>query len=143
MRRPLPSSACLHSQCSPHTSPLGAQAPPGAPPSDLNALELYLRQPDAILEPGILDVLRRYVADGGKPSSVVELLTEYYTGAYAAGRCRGLAATQHTYVGNRKPFALMRTWRGRLCADGQPGGELDAHAGRGAGYCRGPAAGGV
>jgi TH1 protein len=48
--------------------------------TELNQLEAFLRQPDAIMEPRILDVLRRYVSDGGTPMTVVEFLSENYVG---------------------------------------------------------------
>ncbi len=49
--------------------------------AELNQLEQFLRQPDAIMEPNILDVLRRYVSDGGNPATVVEMLSDNYVGA--------------------------------------------------------------
>ncbi|KAK9822993.1 hypothetical protein WJX81_003185 [Elliptochloris bilobata] len=52
----------------------------GVADGGLNALEFFLRQPDAIMEANILDVLRRYVADGGQPPTVVEYLSENYVG---------------------------------------------------------------
>lgn len=54
---------------------------PGATGATLAALEAALRQPDAVLEPGVLGVLRRYVSEGGRPATVVELLSENYVGA--------------------------------------------------------------
>eukprot|EP00959_Pyramimonas_sp_CCMP1952_P146784 3072418-Pyramimonas_sp.AAC.1 len=57
---------------------------------ELNELELAMSQNDAIMEPTILDTLRRYVAAGarslrspyssGKPQSAVELISENYRG---------------------------------------------------------------
>jgi hypothetical protein len=46
----------------------------------LAGLEAALAQPDAVLEPGVLGVLRRYVSEGGRPATVVELLSENYVG---------------------------------------------------------------
>mmetsp|Transcript_35814 Transcript_35814/g.91489 ORF Transcript_35814/g.91489 Transcript_35814/m.91489 type:complete len:357 (+) Transcript_35814:434-1504(+) len=46
----------------------------------LGKLEGRLKQPDAILEPHILEALRRYVMRGGKPQTVVEALSESYAG---------------------------------------------------------------
>jgi hypothetical protein len=57
----------------------GAGAGPGSG-ATLAALEAALRQPDAVLEPGVLGVLRRYVSEGGRPATVVELLSENYVG---------------------------------------------------------------
>lgn len=59
----------------------GLQKPEGTQVAELNQLEQFLRQPDAIMEPNILDVLRRYVSDGGNPATVVEMLSDNYVGA--------------------------------------------------------------
>ncbi|KAK9816978.1 hypothetical protein WJX72_007733 [[Myrmecia] bisecta] len=48
--------------------------------SELSQLEVFLQQPDAIMELNILDILRRYVSDGGNPATVVEMLSENYKG---------------------------------------------------------------
>ena len=65
-----------------------APFPPHQPTTDaaaeLSSLEATLRQPDAVLEPGVLAVLRRYVAAGGHPATVVELLADSYVGHAAA-----------------------------------------------------------
>jgi hypothetical protein len=50
------------------------------PAVELNQLETLMRLPDAIMEPGILAVLRRYVSDGGNPATVVEMLSDNYHG---------------------------------------------------------------
>jgi hypothetical protein len=47
---------------------------------ELNQLETLMSLPDAIMEPGILAVLRRYVSDGGNPATVVEMLSDNYHG---------------------------------------------------------------
>lgn len=60
--------------------------------AELNQLEQFLRQPDAIMEPNILDVLRRYVSDGGNPATVVEMLSDNYVGASDGTR----KASMHT-----------------------------------------------
>jgi len=52
----------------------------GGGDQERDALEEVMRQPDAILEPQILDTLRRYVMRGGKPQTVVELLSDNYVG---------------------------------------------------------------
>lgn len=49
----------------------------------LNQLEDFLRQPDAVMEPNILSVLRRYISDNGKPAEVVEMLSDSYAGELA------------------------------------------------------------
>jgi hypothetical protein len=48
--------------------------------AELNQLEQLLRQPDAVMEPGILEKLRQYVAKGGSPKDVVEMLADNYVG---------------------------------------------------------------
>jgi hypothetical protein len=52
----------------------------GAQVEELNQLEEFLRQPDAVMEPNILSVLRRYISDNGKPAEVVEMLSDSYAG---------------------------------------------------------------
>ena len=47
---------------------------------ELNQLEQVLGAPDAIMEPSILNVLRRYMSDGGNPATAVEMLSDNYTG---------------------------------------------------------------
>ena len=54
-------------------------APPD-PSSKLLELERTLAAKDAVMEPGVMDSLRTYVASGGKPSSAIELLSENYRG---------------------------------------------------------------
>jgi hypothetical protein len=60
---------------------------------ELNELEQFLRQEDAVMEPNILSVLRRYISDGGNPATVVEMLSDNYAGtssftiSHSAGRC--------------------------------------------------------
>jgi TH1 protein len=49
---------------------------------ELNQLELFLQQADAIMEPDILSVLRKYVSDGGNPATVVEMLSDSYHGTF-------------------------------------------------------------
>ena len=72
-------------------SNLSNQPPPPAAhlalPSDrpdsaarLNQLEAQLRQPDAVNEPSVLNLLREYVVANGHPQQAVELLTENYVG---------------------------------------------------------------
>ena len=53
--------------------------------TELNQLELFLRQPDAVMEPNIMEKLRQYVAKGGSPRDVVEMLTDSYVGKALAG----------------------------------------------------------
>lgn len=47
---------------------------------ELPLLEHLMRQPDAIMEPNITDVTRRYVMAGGQPSTLVEMLSDSYEG---------------------------------------------------------------
>lgn len=46
----------------------------------LHRLESFLRRPDAVMEPTILDTLRDYVIAQGDPRQAVKLLTENYVG---------------------------------------------------------------
>ena len=46
-----------------------------------NQCELELRQPDAVMEPGVLEVITRYIKASGQPSDAVTFLTEHYVGA--------------------------------------------------------------
>lgn len=48
---------------------------------ELNQLEDFLRQPDAVMEPNILSVLRRYISDKGRPADAVEMLCDSYAGS--------------------------------------------------------------
>lgn len=48
--------------------------------AELNQLEQFLRQPDAVMEPAILEKLRSYVGGGGNPRDVVEMLSDNYVG---------------------------------------------------------------
>lgn len=48
--------------------------------AELTQLEQVMRQPDAVMEPAILEKLRQYVAKGGSPRDVVEMLTDSYVG---------------------------------------------------------------
>lgn len=49
-------------------------------PHELLRLEQIMRQPDSIVEPNILQVVREYIAKGGKPQTVLELLSDNYVG---------------------------------------------------------------
>ena len=53
---------------------------PGDPSSKLLELERTLAAKDAVMEPGVMDSLRTYVASGGKPAAAIELLSENYRG---------------------------------------------------------------
>ena len=48
--------------------------------AELNQLEQFLRQSDAVMEPSILEKLKQYVTKGGNPRDVVEMLTDNYVG---------------------------------------------------------------
>ena len=52
----------------------------GKKAEELNALEAFLREDDAVMELNILSVLKRYISDKGNPSTVVELLSDNYHG---------------------------------------------------------------
>ncbi|KAL6780396.1 hypothetical protein ACKKBF_B13315 [Auxenochlorella protothecoides x Auxenochlorella symbiontica] len=78
---------------------LPAPTPPDMPDhsSTLNELEAFLRQPDAIMEPSIVDRLREYVMANGHPQQAVEYLSDSYQGyaQMAVLVCQWLAAVQH------------------------------------------------
>lgn len=57
----------------------------------LNEVEAYLRAPDAIMEPDIVDRLRCYVQAQGHPQQAVEFLSDGYQGACVRAQ-RGDAA---------------------------------------------------
>ena len=61
--------------------------------AELNQLEQFLRQPDAVMEPSIVEKLRQYVAKKGNPKDAVEMLTDNYIGSFAGNRtvCSELA----------------------------------------------------
>ena len=52
--------------------------------SRLNELEAFLRRPDAVMEPDILQRLGEYVTAQGRPQAAVEFLAEGYVGYAAA-----------------------------------------------------------
>ena len=59
-------------------------------------LERTLAAKDAIMEPGVMDSLRTYVASGGKPAAAIELLSENYRGyaQMSSLACRWLELTE-------------------------------------------------
>lgn len=61
-------------------------------------LERSLAAKDAIMEPGVMDSLRTYVASGGKPAAAIELLSENYRGYAQMSSlvCRWLELTAET-----------------------------------------------
>ena len=61
-------------------------------------LERTLAAKDAIMEPGVMDSLRTYVASGGKPAAAIELLSENYRGYAQMSSlvCRWLELTAET-----------------------------------------------
>jgi hypothetical protein len=63
--------------------------------SRLNRLEAFLRQPDAVMEPGVTERLREYVLAEGHPQQAVEFLTEGYVGELQWGRDAGGGAALH------------------------------------------------
>ena len=54
-------------------------------PATLNELEAFLRQPDAVLEPTIVERLKQYVMCQGQPQQAVEYLTDGYQGDLRRG----------------------------------------------------------
>jgi hypothetical protein len=58
-----------------------AAAAAAAPTEELLSLEGAMRAPDAIMEPGMAEVVGRYIRAGGKPEEVIESLTTSYEGA--------------------------------------------------------------
>ena len=68
--------------------------------TELNQLEQFLRQPDAVMEPNIMEKLRQYVAKGGSPRDVVEMLTDSYLGTdptWDAERHSALSSSSESY----------------------------------------------
>lgn len=57
---------------------MGMAAPTN--PDELLALEGQMRAPDAIMEPGMAEVVGKYIRAGGKPEEVIESLTTSYEG---------------------------------------------------------------
>lgn len=51
----------------------------------IKQLELLFRQPDAVMEPGIFDKIKTYVAAGGNAPNAVQDLSDGYQGAYLPG----------------------------------------------------------
>lgn len=49
-------------------------------PDELLAMEGQMRAPDAIMEPGMAEVVGQYIQAGGKPEEVIESLTTSYEG---------------------------------------------------------------
>jgi len=60
----------------------------GKKAEELNALEAFLREDDAVMELNILSVLKRYISDKGNPATVVELLSDNYQGKQHTHRSR-------------------------------------------------------
>ncbi len=60
----------------------------GKKAEELNALEAFLREDDAVMELNILSVLKRYISDKGNPATVVELLSDNYQGKKHTYRSR-------------------------------------------------------
>ena len=56
----------------------------GKKAEELNALEAFLREDDAVMELNILSVLKRYISDRGNPATVVELLSDNHQGGLFA-----------------------------------------------------------
>ena len=77
-------------------------------------LERSLAAKDAIMEPGVMDSLRTYVASGGKPAAAIELLSENYRGYAQMSSlvCRWLELTAETEP-PRSAQARRRGWRRR------------------------------
>lgn len=61
--------------------PLRPFSPQQDDKQELPLLEHLMRQPDAIMEPNVTDVMRRYITAGGQPATAVELLSDSYEGA--------------------------------------------------------------
>ena len=59
---------------------VGLEVMEGKKAEELNALEAFLREDDAVMELNILSVLKRYISDRGNPATVVELLSDNYQG---------------------------------------------------------------
>ena len=96
--------------------------------AELNQLEQVMRQPDAVMEPGILVKLRQYVAKGGSPRDVVEMLTDSYVGGpvpfliLISLLAAGIKNRKFKYAGPRSKVFLMLSWH-----FGRKGCCRDAH----------------
>lgn len=71
----------------------------------LNELEAQLRQPDAVMEPGIMDRLRDYVMANGHPQAAVEHLTDSYVGEPQPGPGRVARVSLPTQGVTPRPVA--------------------------------------
>lgn len=77
---------------------------------ELLALEAQMRAPDAVMEPGMADVVARYMRAGGKPADVIESLMAGYEGApgFAGGGGRG-RGSRVGWVANQRRLLLQLT----------------------------------
>ena len=95
----------------------------------LNSSELLLRAPDAVMEPHVLAVLKRYVKeDGGKPITAVEGLSDSFAGD-AANALPAVQLFSFAAGAATKCMVLLVTcWLAccRLCTYGQPGLQMAA-----------------
>lgn len=101
---------------------------------ELNELEQFLRQEDAVMEPNILSVLRRYISDEGNPATVVEMLSDNYAGALKDLRLaeEENKAAHSSYLSGSQSREATRLFMGcRICSNGKLGGCLDERTGRG------------
>ncbi len=69
----------------------------GKKAEELNALEAFLREDDAVMELNILSVLKRYISDKGNPATVVELLSDNYQGKQHAYRSHIARRSAHIH----------------------------------------------
>ena len=56
------------------------QESPAHQATELNQLELFFREQDAVLEPNVPAVLSSYMRQHGKPAQAIELLSDNYVG---------------------------------------------------------------
>jgi hypothetical protein len=65
---------------------MSSAEPQEAPSEALNALELQLRQHDAVMEPNVGELLKEYMKAGGKPMTAIEDLSDGFLGACCCAR---------------------------------------------------------
>ncbi len=88
--------------------------------AELNQLEQVLAAPDAIMEPNILEILKRYMKDGGNPATAVEMLCDGYAGTTNARRSMPSLLVQrlpdHTraHAGYAQMASLVVEWTREL-----------------------------
>lgn len=91
-----------------NTVEAGTAAQPD-PSSKLNELEAFLRQPDAVMEPNIMEHLREYVMANGHPQQAVEYLTDSYVGE-STQRSQTSAQRNRGHSSVHSPVLAPQSW---------------------------------